>query len=65
MTVEKPVTKYQVLRPITTRAKSAINQSEFLAITCNLLKARGKSRVQGVIGLRFASDWLKKLAQDF
>ena len=28
---------------------SAMNQSEFAAITCNLLKAREKSRVQGTI----------------
>ena len=27
-----------------------MNQSEFLAITCNLLKARENSRVQGAIG---------------
>ena len=27
-----------------------MNQSEFLAITSNLLKARGKSRVQDAIG---------------
>ena len=39
MTVEKPVPK-QLLRPITTGANSAMDQSEFLAITCNLLKAR-------------------------
>ena len=30
-----------------------MNQSEFLEITCNLLKAREKSRVQGAIGLGF------------
>ena len=35
-----------------------MNQSEFPAITRNLLKAREKSRVQGAIG--FASHWLKK-----
>ena len=33
------------------------NQSEFQPITGNLLKAREKSRIQGVIG--FASHWLK------
>ena len=38
---------------------SGRNQSEFLAITCNSLKARGKSRVQGAIGFDFASHWLK------
>ena len=36
-----------------------MNQSEFLAITCNLPKARDKSRVQGVIGFGFASHWLR------
>ena len=36
-----------------------MNQSEFLAITCNLLKAREKSRVQNAIGFDFASQWLK------
>ena len=39
MTVEKPKPK-QLLRPITTGAGSAMNQSQFLAIICNLLKAR-------------------------
>ena len=34
---------------------SAMNQSEFAAITCNLLKAREKSHVQGTI--RFDSRW--------
>ena len=37
--VEKPKPK-QLLPPITTGANSAMNQSEFLAVTCNLLKAR-------------------------
>ena len=54
MTVEKPK---QLLRPITTGADSAINQSEFLAVTCNSLKAREKSH--GAIGFGFASHWLK------
>ena len=59
MTVEKPKPK-QLLRPITTGADSAINQSEFLAITYNSLKAQEKSRVHGAIGFGFASHWLKK-----
>ena len=42
-----------------TGANNAINQSEFLVITCNLLKAREKSRVQGAIVFEFASRWLK------
>ena len=48
MTVEKPKPK-QLLRPITTRANSAMNQSQFLAIIC----------VHGAIGFGFASHWLK------
>ena len=36
-----------------------MNQSQFLAITCNSLKAREKSRVHGAIGFGFASHWLK------
>ena len=62
MTVEKPKPK-QLLRPITTVAESAMNQSNFLAITCNSLEAREKSRVHGAIGFGFgfgfASHWLK------
>ena len=49
MTVENPVSNYP-LRPITTRANSVMNQSDFLAITCSLLTARERSRVQGAIG---------------
>ena len=62
MTVEKPKPKY-LLRPITTGADSATNQSKFLEITCNTLKAREKSRVHGAIG--FASDWLKNWRESF
>ena len=64
MTVEKPKPK-QLLRPITTGADSAMNQSQFLAITCNSLKAREKSRVQGAIALGFASHWLKNWRESF
>ena len=53
MTVGKPKPK-QLLRPITTGANSAMNQSQFLAITCNLLTAREKSRVHRAIGFGFA-----------
>ena len=62
MIVEKPKLKL-LLRPITTGANSAMNQSEFRAITCSSLKAREKSRVQGAIG--FASNWLKKWHETF
>ena len=58
MTVEKPKPK-ELLRPITTGANSSMNQSEFLAIICNLLKAREKSRVHGEIGFGFNFHWLK------
>ena len=42
MTIEKPKLK-QLLRPITTGANSTMNQSQFLAIICNLLKVQKKS----------------------
>ena len=54
MTVEKPKPR-QLLRPIITGANSAMNQSQFLAITCNSLKEWEKSRVHGAIGFGFAS----------
>ena len=61
MTVEKPK---QLLRPITTGAGSAMNQSQFLAITCNSLEAREKSRVHG-IRFCFDSHWLKNWRESF
>ena len=64
MTVEKPKPK-QLLRPIKIGTNSAMNQSQFLAITCNSLEAREKSRVQGAIGFGFASHWLKNLCESF
>ena len=64
MTVEKPKPK-QLLRPITTGAGSAMNQSQFLASTCNSLEAREKSRVHGAIGFGFASHWLKNWRESF
>ena len=64
MTVEKPKPK-QLLRPITTGTGSAMNQSQFLAITCNSLEAREKSRVHGAIGFGFASHWLKNRRESF
>ena len=44
-----------------------MNQSEFLAITCNLLKAREKLRAQDTIGFGFgfASHWLTKRREIF
>ena len=64
MTVEKPKPK-QLLRPITTGAGSAMNQSHFLAITCNSLEAREKSRAHGAIGFCFDSHWLKNWRTSF
>ena len=64
MAVEKPKPK-QLPRPITTGANSAMNQSQFLAITCNSLKAREKSRVQGAIGFGFCFSMVEKLAPVF
>ena len=64
MTVEKPKPK-QLLRPITTGAGSAMNQSQFLAFTCNSLEARESSRVHGAIGFGLASHWLKNWRASF
>ena len=64
MTVEKPNPK-QLLRPITTGANSTMNQSQFLVIISNLLKAREKSRIHGVIGFGFAPHWLKNWRESF
>ena len=64
MNVEKPKPK-QLLRPITTGAGSAMNQSQFLAITCNSLEAREKSRVHGAISFGFDSHWLKNWRESF
>ena len=63
-TVENLMPKL-LLRPITTGTNSVMNQSEFLAITCNLLNAREESRVQGAIGFGFASHWLKNWREVF
>ena len=53
MTVEKPKPK-QLLRPIITRTNNAMNQSEFLAITCNKVRLVGG-----------ASHWLKNWRKSF
>ena len=36
-----------------------MNQSQYLATTCNSLKAREESRVRVTIGFGLAPDWLK------
>ena len=64
MTYEKPKPK-QLLRPITTRTDSAMNQSQFLAITCNSLEAREKSQVHGAVCFGFDSHWLKNWRESF
>ena len=64
MTVEKPKPK-QLLRPITTGTNSSMNQSQFLAITCNSPEAREISRVHGAIGFGFSSHWLKNWRESF
>ena len=64
MTVEKSKPN-QSLRPITIGANSAMNQSQFLAITYNSLEAREKSRVHGAIGFGFDSHWLKDWRESF
>ena len=42
-----------------------MNQSQFLAITCNSLETREKSRAHGAIGFGFASYWLKNWRDSF
>ena len=64
MTVKKPKPK-QLPRPITTGAGKAMNQSQFLPITCNSLVAREKSRVHGAIGFAFAFHRLKNCRESF
>jgi len=64
LTVEKPKPK-QLLRPVTKGANSAMNQSQFLAIVCNSLKAREESRVHDANGFGLASHWLKNWHESF
>lgn len=42
-----------------------MNQSEFLAMSCNLLKARQKLRVLGANCFGFGSHWLKNWRETF
>ena len=49
----------QLLRPITTGVNRAMNQSECLAMTYNLLNAQEKSHLLIAIGFGFASYWMK------
>mgnify|MGYP006964518057 CR=1 FL=1 len=64
MTIEKPKPK-QFLLSIITEANTAMNQSVFLPITCNLLKAREKSRVQDAIDFAwFYFSLVEQLTRD-
>ena len=63
--LSKTQNQSELLRPTTTQANAATNQSELLSVTCNLLKAREKSRVQDAIGFGFASHWLKNWRENF
>ena len=47
----------KLLQPITACANST-NQSKFVAIQCNLIKAQEKLCVQVEIGFGFSSHWL-------
>ena len=42
-----------------------MNQSQFLAITCNSSEAREKSCVHGAIGFGLVSYWLKNWRESF
>ena len=42
-----------------------MSQLQFLAITCNSLEAREKSRVHGAIGFGFTSHWLQNWRESF
>ena len=57
MTVEKVITN------------TATNQSEFIAVACNLLKSTKKKKknsgVRGAIGISFATNWLKNWGEIF
>ena len=64
MTVAKPKAK-QLLRPITTRTNSVMNQSQFPIITCNSLEARKKITRAWCDWFGFASHWLKNWRESF
>ena len=42
-----------------------MNQSQYLATTCNSLKAREESCARGAIGFGLASHWLKNWRESF
>ena len=61
MSVEKPIPK-EPLQQITAGVNSAIDQSEFIAVNCNLFKARESSCVQGATSFGFCSSLVVTLA---
>ena len=59
-------TKTKAITPTNhNRSRQRKDQSQFLAILCNSLQAREKSRVHGAIGFGFASHWLKNWRESF
>ena len=64
MIVEEPL-QMQLFRPIATGANSAMNQSEFLAIACNLLKAREQITRTRCDWFWFCFSLVEKLARNF
>ena len=57
-------TKTKAITP-TNHNRNKLRHEPFLAITCNRLEAREKSRVHGAIGFDFASHWLKNWCESF
>ena len=59
-------TKTKAITPTNhNRCRQRDDPSQFLAILCNSLQAREKSRVHGAIGFGFASHWLKNWRESF
>ena len=63
MTVEKRIS-ILLLRPITAGEDNVMDQSEFLAITCNLFKAQEKSSVSIAIAELFSTVIWKLLCNE-
>ena len=66
MTVE--ISKTKAITPINHnrgRQRDEPILSQFVAIICNSLKEREKSRVHGAIGFGFNSQWLKNWRESF
>ena len=65
MTVEKPIAITYSDQSQQEQTARWTNQNSEQFNTCNLLKAREKSRVQAAIGFCFASHWLKNWREAF